>query len=463
MEPVPPSIAESEKSAEALAASLRVGEIMHAGVTSVDASATVAEAARVMERNDLRNVIFQDRGSYRIFTVGDLIEHLELIGDTGMPLSRMPFHPLACVSERTPVSELIDHFDEDRNRYLGVLGAQGGLVGVVSFSDVVSALGPAEFLDVCRVAELFEGPRHLEVAPQAAFRTVLHALRSVEGAAIVVEQGRPLGILTSRHAIRLVTDGASLDAPVERYMQAPVDALPSGVRLADALDYLKRTGYKRIVVVDEDGRLLGTVTQSELARYGFHHWTHHLRRRLSGLDSDRREARVLARRLEREAMTDPLTGIGNRRMFNRLLEKEWHRCQRHGSALSLVLFDVDHFKRINDRWGHPKGDAVLRSLAALIERQLRGCDTVCRWGGEEFAVLLPETDADGAWKLAERLRRAAEDAELAGLRVTISLGAAQCAPGERIPEWIARADRALYAAKQAGRNRAVCDAAGAVS
>jgi len=154
---------------------------------------------------------------------------------------------------------------------------------------------------------------------------------------------------------------------------------------------------------------------------------------------------------------DHLTGALSRRAFFGLAERVHAHAQREGDALSLLIFDVDHFKTINDTYGHAVGDQVLADLVARIDAVLRG-ETCARLGGEEFAVLLPRTDADAAVGLADELRRALERAgvpESAGVtvRYTVSVGVASLDAGETLAGLLQRADAALYAAKRAGRNR----------
>jgi diguanylate cyclase (GGDEF)-like protein len=159
-------------------------------------------------------------------------------------------------------------------------------------------------------------------------------------------------------------------------------------------------------------------------------------------------------------LTDPLTGCVNRRGFDRALVREVARCSRAGSELSLLALDIDHFKNVNDTLGHPAGDAVLREVGAFLCQAARAGDVVARTGGEEFALILPDTLATGATHLAARLcdlLRAQRFGSEAGLTVSIgvvSTGAPFAGHADDIAEVLkGRADEALYAAKRAGRNR----------
>lgn len=166
----------------------------------------------------------------------------------------------------------------------------------------------------------------------------------------------------------------------------------------------------------------------------------------------------LYQQLEELATTDPVTGINNHRAFQEALGSELSRAERHGQHVSLLLLDVDHFKRINDELGHQRGDAVLRRVGALLSQQLRSMDTVARYGGEEFAVIMPQTAKTDALRSAERLRAAVESEfvnilpESGGM--TISIGVSTFPDDAAAKDELIRAaDAALYRAKHRGRNR----------
>jgi len=169
--------------------------------------------------------------------------------------------------------------------------------------------------------------------------------------------------------------------------------------------------------------------------------------------------------LEQETITDPLMGIYNRRFLDRRLQEEVARSKRHGLELSLMLLDIDHFKKVNDTWGHQNGDIVLKHLARLLVGTLRQTDLVARYGGEEFVVMLLHTPKSETAVLAERIRHTVEQSPALitttkgvyeELRVTVSIGVS-CLFSEtdEACDLLERADKALYEAKQSGRNRVV--------
>ncbi len=167
----------------------------------------------------------------------------------------------------------------------------------------------------------------------------------------------------------------------------------------------------------------------------------------------------------RETLVDALTGVGNRRMFDMRLRECLKQALEEGGDLCLLMADIDHFKRFNDTFGHQLGDLVLRLVAKALTDGIKGRDVACRYGGEEFGILLPKTRLEDALKLADGLRgsigarriiKRGEERDLG--HVTLSMGVSLYRPGEPAPQFVQRADAALYTAKRRGRNRVVSEA-----
>jgi diguanylate cyclase (GGDEF)-like protein len=165
--------------------------------------------------------------------------------------------------------------------------------------------------------------------------------------------------------------------------------------------------------------------------------------------------------LESTSATDPLTRAWNRAQFERMLDMETGRAMRSGQPVTLILLDIDYFKRVNDTYGHLAGDAVLKEFVARIRERMRDTDSLFRWGGEEFFVLATSVGHRGGAVLAESLRRTIAAAPFPNVgRITASVGVAEYVEGESAESWLQRTDRALYAAKAAGRDRIHVDRQG---
>lgn len=216
-----------------------------------------------------------------------------------------------------------------------------------------------------------------------------------------------------------------------------------GLTLVDAERYPAPTGWAHFVVAGSTLLLLSLVAK----------WVSDIRVRIGRQAGELAEA---IRTVQQMATTDMLTGLLNRRMLTELAETELKLTERTGSPLCLALIDVDHFKAVNDQFGHTAGDAVLKGLAEHATQQLRQVDKLGRWGGEEFLLMLPRVALPEAMAALERLRQGVEALrykEHHALQVTFSAGVAQAQPGESLEHLVERADQALYEAKAQGRNR----------
>lgn len=185
------------------------------------------------------------------------------------------------------------------------------------------------------------------------------------------------------------------------------------------------------------------------------------------LKASRSEIKLLQENLDAvrtESLTDPLTSLGNRKFYDQMIAKAVTLAGKTESPLSLLVSDIDHFKKFNDTYGHLTGDQVLRLVALALKQNVKGQDYACRYGGEEFAIILPETPLRAALTVAEHIRRSVMTKELIKRstgenlgRITISLGVATFRPGDTPASLYERADKCLYAAKRNGRNRVICE------
>jgi diguanylate cyclase (GGDEF)-like protein/PAS domain S-box-containing protein len=177
-----------------------------------------------------------------------------------------------------------------------------------------------------------------------------------------------------------------------------------------------------------------------------------------GVSREVTERRHLEEELRNLAVTDPLTGVYNRRHFLEELQREMSRSDRSACPFSLIMLDVDHFKGVNDRFGHEAGDRVLKELTEMIRKRIRTSDLLARWGGEEFMILMVNTNLPPAATLAEDLLQQLLVRTFAGIgRVTASFGVAAHRTGEGVDELLTRVDNLMYRAKSGGRSRIACD------
>lgn len=179
---------------------------------------------------------------------------------------------------------------------------------------------------------------------------------------------------------------------------------------------------------------------------------------VTDIATNRKQLQAANEQLTQLSRTDALTGLNNRGYWEHCLQQEFNRCSRYHSKCSLIMFDIDHFKNVNDTYGHQAGDAVIRALSEEVRRTIRHTDVAGRYGGEEFGIILVETALEGAMTLAERLRKKVEactvEHDKQEIPFTISIGVAEIGEGIRdYKAWMERTDSALYESKHNGRNR----------
>ena len=255
----------------------------------------------------------------------------------------------------------------------------------------------------------------------------------------------PIGIFTERDLIRAFATHreAVLGMPMSQVMTSPVSWVEPEEDIEQVGDLMNLLRIRRMPVV-EKGKTVGILTRGRM------------------MDALNRKLAMMERAnqaLEERVVHDALTGLANRVLFDRVLERELARGEDRGGGVGVLMLDLDHFKRVNDTYGHPVGDIVLRQLADVLRETLRRADLAARVGGEEFAVVLPMHGHVAPQVAAEKVRGAVEQAVFGEpaepLRITISVGCATARPGERGDALLKRADGALYRAKSEGRNRVV--------
>ena len=290
-------------------------------------------------------------------------------------------------------------------------------------------------------------------------------LKQVEDGTEMLTERRILDLYTQFFEVDMETEairqtGALIEASVARVMERLVEANDSAVRYGKSLD-----GFSGRLARGIDGPELQHIVGAVLAE------THKMRERSERIAGDIKESSLeiieLRRSLEtvrREAHTDALTGIANRRSFDERLKAALREAKESSDTLSLLMIDIDHFKKFNDSFGHPLGDKVLQLVARILKTSIKGRDTVARYGGEEFSVILPSTRMAGAAVLADQIREAVASRHIIQKRtgedfgtITLSIGVANLRSSDSSESLIKRADDALYTAKHNGRNRVITE------
>lgn len=427
-------------------------------LVSLPDSASVYDAVRLMKQRNLRDLIVEGGADYRLICADDLIRiKLENI-DFSAPLSTIALPKVEKLHQKSSVLDALG-MSENESDYLCLIDDAGSLTGVVSYGDLVAKIDPDRVVEAMPLAELLPGSAATVVGGHETTLFVLDRMRKDGTDAALIEiSGRLIGILTQKDAIDLFEQGKELSKPVATYMSSPLLSVRPSIRVWEAYEYLRSRRFKRLVITTDDGRLSGVITQRDLIAKSYNRRVELMR---FHEEKVRQTGRMLAGELEHiksVGTVDALTGLFNRQIFSELFRREIARVKRHGEPLSLLILDIDYFKQVNDTFGHLAGDGVLLTLAKELSAAVRTSDLLCRWGGEEFAILLPHTDAEGALKAGEKIRKRIGECRFEGPKtLTVSIGAAAWHAGEETDDLFAKADRALYAAKNGGRDRVYLD------
>jgi len=433
-----------------------IDELATTDIVRVSAQVAVSDALRQMSQHKVRNIVVEEAaGGFGLLTAPDLVRLRFSLPSLDIAISEVGYHTLPAIAKGSNLLDVLEQFD-DSHGYAAVVDAAGGLFGIVSNTDILGSLDPQLMLQRQPLRSLLQRHEVKKVSHDTPIGHVLAQLVDADDAVIVCEEGVGKGIVTTHDAVHLLHGDIDMNEPVHRHMSSPLHTVTDDLTVGEAVATLREKHFKRLVVRDPlKSDVISIISQRDLIGVAYSRWADLMRHHALEL---REIINVLERktaRLEQIAATDPLTGAANRTRFEELLVNEQHRHARSPKIpFAVILLDIDHFKRINDTWGHNQGDVVLKGVAQHVQNQLRHYDTLARWGGEEFAVLLPQTDLEAARSVAEKICRSLAATEFGQVgQVTASLGVALYRPGETGSELLGRADDALYRAKRNGRNR----------
>lgn len=331
------------------------------------------------------------------------------------------------------------------------------LVGLVSYTDIINNIDPKILMKKQTIGNLILQYKALSVYENTSTKQVLKIMKENGADAVLIsdEISTPIGIFTTKDFIKILSLNEDLNEPIKKHMSSPVITLNNQATIAQATDFIRDKHFKRIVVTDDEGKIMGILTQKELLRIVYNKWVDFIKEEGNRISKINEQLLNNAKNLEKKASLDYLTKLYNRERFESFLNYEINKVTRYEKEkLSILLLDIDFFKHVNDTYGHLVGDNVLQEMAKILTLCLRKPDVIARWGGEEFIVMLPETDAEQAFFVAEKLRATIESHKFDVVsKITCSIGIAVFHNKEDKDDLFKRADEALYKAKKSGRNQ----------
>ncbi len=431
-----------------------VSDIASTSVIHVDITSSIANALDIMLAHDHRNIVVVDKDCFRILTIVDILNIQENNFNLNILLSELHLSEIPTISKDKNVLDTLEYLNGSKE-HVCVVNSDGTLYGLITHTDITSNIDPDSLMGNYKLTDYLKlGQRMKWIKKETITSTLFKEMteKSFDNV-MIVEDMKPIGILTTKDIIKLIKHKDNLEVAVSNYMSSPVETIHKGASIKEALEFVKQKHYKRVVVVDDEGDLLEIISQQELISLSYSKWTTLMKEHQEELSEINNILEDKNQKYKIMASTDPLTGLYNRYKFSELYYVSYVSMLQSKNNLSIVLLDIDFFKYINDTYGHNIGDQVLIQVTHVLLRTLRNIDIVCRWGGEEFIVLLPTASLANASTIAQKLRIAIEAMEIDTVgSVTASFGVSQVLEGNEMRDAIDRADKALYLAKNSGRN-----------
>lgn len=433
-------------------------DIAQKQVIKIDEEASISCAVDLMYKENHRDVIVESKNEnhrFGVLTASDLIRLRVSKVDFALPIKTIKYDKIFSISEDTSIEDILEEVNHEVE-CLCTVNKDGDLTGVVFYADIISSIDPKTLLEKRVISEIILN-QHVKKAQitDPTIDVISLMDHHLNDSVLLYDNDKPAGIITTKDIVKLFGESNNLHLPVANYMSAPVETIPFNTSIKQALEFIQAKNFKRLIVEDRKGEVIGQITQGELISRVYSRWTDMIRHNDTHLKKVNKELQIRATKYEELSSVDHLTGIYNRAKFESELQKEINRVDRYQTqSFSIVFFDVDYFKKVNDQFGHSVGDLVLQEICLNVQKQMRITDVFARWGGEEFVIILPATSIQSAFTVAEKLRVSVNEMELTGVgQVSCSFGVAHFRSGDTFHSVILRADQATYLAKANGRNR----------
>ncbi len=407
-----------------------------------------------MIESDHRALIVEDGHFNHILLAQDILmtDHANL--DLNMPVRDAILHRLPTINKESNILEAI-HFLQESVEYIAAVDDDYRVFGIISHRDLMNATDPEILMENYSIGEIIKSQKNdIWVSPSDKTSDVIAQMKKhSKDCATVIENNTPIGIFTIKDVLTIYRQHKDSETKISEFMTSPIETVKATMSIKESIDFIKNKSFKRLVVVNEENKMVGMGLQKELITLAYSHWASLMKQHHKELLELNNLLSEQADRYKHLAAIDPLTSLFNRYKFIELFTTELHAMEQREQPMSMLMLDIDHFKQINDSFGHNAGDDVLVGISDLLKTKVRNIDIVSRWGGEEFIILLPTATLQQARTIAEKIRIDIEQQQFAiGLKITISIGVHQVATGDKLEESISKADRALYKAKLDGRN-----------
>jgi diguanylate cyclase len=434
----------------------KINEIATKDVVAVECTLSLKDTIKILKTSHHRSVIVIHDSDYHLFSANDLIKISLNAEDLDIKLEDMPLKIVPQISRDASVLDAMD-LVHSGIEYICVVNDDRSLFGLVTNSDIISSIDPETLMENFRVKDYFNKTIDINfIDKKESVKKAMKIMNSSNSDCVIVTaENKPTGILTIKDTVYIIANNISLDSKIENFYSFPLQTIPEDFTIKEAISFINTKHFKRVIASNSKGTITGIINQQELISYSYNHWASMMKNYHDELLKLNKQLREKSDKLQTMATTDMLTKLYNRHMFTELFDKFLEKKRRkEEDTMVLALLDIDNFKSINDRYGHNIGDEVLINVANLLATTLRSSDISARWGGEEFIILLTNTDIDKGFitidKLRDLISQSAQD--VVG-NITVSIGITEVNDNDTLQNSIKRADDALYKSKQNGKNQ----------
>jgi len=437
-----------------------VEEIAVKTIVSIEIDRPLKEAINKMASSNLRNIVvientLDNHKKFFLLTINDLINYK--LGNTkgDILLKDLELTKAKVLRKDLNILNVLNEVDTT-DKYM-VIVEDDELIGIVSYTDIINNIDPKILMKRQTIATLILQYKATTTYENTSTILAIRLMKDNNSDSIIIinNEHKPIGIFTTKDFINLIHLNSDLHKPIGLYMTKPVQTLSEYSTVSEAIDFIRDKHFKRIVITNENLEITGILTQKELLRIIYNKWIDFIKEEGNKISKINEELLSKTSKLEEKASFDFLTKLYNRRKFHSFLEYEISKANRYKEQhFSLLLLDIDYFKNVNDSYGHLVGDYVLQEMSKILTVCSRDTDIVARWGGEEFVLMLPQTNIEQAFFVAEKLRATIEKHKFDDVKhITCSIGVSQFYKNEDKDTLFKRVDAALYKAKANGRNK----------
>lgn len=437
-----------------------VMEVATKDVLTISENESVNTAIAMMYEKNHRDIVVltKKHKKFGMLSAVDLIKMKKEGLDFNASIASIPIHDIETIEKSATVLDALSMI-KSFSCPLCVVDENHGLCGFVSYSDIVASIDPSMMLERRMVGEFLIASEPKKASQESSICDILGMLdeRIYDCVVLMDAENRSVGIITTKDVVKFFQHNIDTQRKIKEFMVTPLLTLSYKTSIKEALGFIADKHFKRLIITDDDGDVIGQITQEDLLAKVYSRWASIMKKSRVELEEINKILSEKATKYEMMAVKDSLTNIYNKGKFELELQKEINRIARYKTKIfSIIFFDIDNFKKINDTYGHLMGDRVLKQISNLLKNSLRLTDVPARWGGEEFAVMMPNTSLEEASYVAEKLRQKIEQQSVEAIgTVTCSFGVSEFVYGDSAQSLMLRVDGFMYEAKNQGKNRVV--------